>query len=60
MNAGALLYVDGKSNSLKEATAKAKAYILSGNAVSQLRKLVIFSKGDIKKLNKYIKRINGN
>lgn len=60
MNAGALLYIDGKSNNLKEATNKAKEYILSGNSILQLKKLVIFSKGDIKRLNKYIKRANGN
>jgi len=60
MNAGALLYIDGRLNNLKEATTKAREYILSGNAISQLKKLVICSKGDIKKLNKYIKKTNGN
>jgi len=60
MNAGALLYIDGKSKNLKEATTKAREYILSGDSIFQLKKLVIQSKGSIKRLNKYIKRANGN
>jgi len=60
MNAGALLYVSGKSNNLKKAIAEAKEYILSGRAVSQLKKLVVSSKGNINKLNIYIMKANGN
>jgi anthranilate phosphoribosyltransferase len=60
MNSGALLYIDGKSKNLKKATTETKRYILSGRAISQLKKLVISSKGNIKKLNKYIIRANEN
>src|SRR3989344_1326822 len=56
MNAGALLYIDGKSKNLREATNKAKDYILSGKSISQLKRLILYSKGNIRKLESYIKR----
>lgn len=58
MNAGALLYVSGESNDLKKAIAEAKKYILSGTAILQLKKLVMSSKGNINKLNRYVMKAN--
>jgi len=55
LNAGALLYISGKEETLKAGVSKALEYIYSGEAIKQLEKLIVTSKGDIKKLNKYIK-----
>jgi len=55
LNAGALLYISGKENTLKAGVKRALKYIHSGEAIKQLKKLVITSRGDIKKLDKYIK-----
>ena len=45
---------------LKKLEKLAKEYILSGNAILQLKKLVMSSKGNINKLNKYITKANEN
>ena len=55
LNAGALLYISEKEKTLKAGVNKALEYVYSGEAIKQLEKLIRTSKGDIKKLNKYIK-----
>ena len=55
LNAGALLYISEKEKTLKAGVEKALGYIYSGEAIKQLEKLIITSKGYIKKLNRYIK-----
>lgn len=55
LNTGALLYISEKEKTLKAGVDKALEYIYSGEAIKQLKKLIIASKGDIKKLNKYLK-----
>jgi len=55
LNAGALLYISEKEKTLKAGVGKALEYIYSGKAIKQLEKLIITSKGDLKKLEKYIR-----
>jgi anthranilate phosphoribosyltransferase len=54
LNTGALLYISGKEKTLKAGVDKSLEYIYSGEAIKQLERLVMTSKGDIKKLNKYL------
>jgi anthranilate phosphoribosyltransferase len=60
LNSGALLYISGKEKTLKSGVQNSLRYIYSGNAINQLKKLIITSKGDIKKLEEYIKIVNKN
>lgn len=55
LNAGALLYISEKEKTLKAGVDKALKCIYSGEAIKQLEKLILTSKGDIKKLKRYIK-----
>jgi len=55
LNAGALLYISEKEKTIKAGVNKALEYIYSGEAIKQLEKMIVTSKGDIKKLNRYIK-----
>jgi anthranilate phosphoribosyltransferase len=58
LNTGALLYISEKEKTLKAGVSKALEYIYSGKAIKQLEKLITTSKGDLKKLEKYIRIAN--
>lgn len=60
LNAGALLYISGKEKTLKAGVDKALGYIYSGEAIKQLEKLIMTSRGDVKKLNKYLEIASKN